>query len=235
MPRKAPKPRVALNRERIVQAAVAIADQIGFESCSMRKIAEELDAAPMALYRHVVSKDDLLDGMIDVVFAEIDVPSGQSDWISEVRQRAVKTRAALNRHRWANGLMESRINPGPANAAYHNAFMGCLREAGFPFRQAVHAYNAVQSYTYGFALQEKYLAFETAEESVDVARMTIEEHAAEYPYLAEVVAEFASSGGYDYDEEFEIALDLILDSIERLNKETTRIDRKSTRLNSSHG
>ncbi|MGH2754379.1 MAG: TetR/AcrR family transcriptional regulator [Actinomycetota bacterium] len=204
-----------LSKDRIVEAAVALADEIGFESCSMRKLAEELDAAPMALYRHVASKEDLLDGMIDVVFAEIDVPSGQSDWKAELRQRAIETRAALFRHRWANGLMESRTKPGPANAAYHNVFMGCLREAGFPFRQAVHAYNAVQSYTYGFALQEKYLSFETAEESVDVARMTIEEHAAQYPYLAEVVEEFTRSGGYDYDEEFEIALDLILDSIEQ--------------------
>ena len=228
MPKKVAS-RVALNRERIVQVAVGLADQIGFESCSMRKIAEELDAAPMALYRHVVSKEDLLDGMIDVVFAEIDVPSGQSDWRSEVRERAIKTRAALNRHRWANGLMESRTNPGPANAAYHNAFMGCLREAGFPFRKAVHAYNAIQSYTYGFALQEKYLSFETAEESVDVAQITIEEHAPEYPYLAEVMTEFARSGGYDYDEEFEIALDLILDSIGQLRREVTKTKRGKRR------
>lgn len=214
--RKRPNSQGRLSRERIVEAAVALADEIGFEACSMRKLAEELDAAPMALYRHVVSKEDLLDGMIDVVFGEIDVPSGQPDWKAEMRQRAIETRAALSRHRWANGLMESRTNPGPANARYHNDFMGCLREAGFPFRQAVHAYNAVQSYTYGFALQEKYLAFETAEESVDVARMTIEEHAAQYPYLAEVLAEFTSSGGYDYDYEFEIALDLILDSVKQL-------------------
>ena len=182
----------------------------------MRKLAEELDAAPMALYRHVANKEDLLDGMIDVVFGEIDVPPGQENWKAEMRERAIETRAALSRHRWANGLMESRTNPGPANARYHNDFMGCLRAAGFPFRQAVHAYNAVQSYTYGFALQEKYLSFETAEESVDVARATIEDHAAEYPYLAEVLAEFTSSGGYDYDYEFEIALDLILDAVEEL-------------------
>ena len=218
MPRKVPVSRPPLSRERIVKAAVALADEIGFEACSMRKLAEELDAAPMALYRHVASKEDLLDGMIDVVFAEIDVPTGQPDWRAEMRQRAIGTRAALSRHRWANGLMESRTSPGPANSRYHNDFMGCLREAGFPFRQAVHAYNAVQSYTYGFALQEKYLSFETPEESVDVARMTIEEHAAEYPYLAEVLAEFTSTGGYDYDEEFEIALDLVLDSVEQLRE-----------------
>lgn len=217
--------RVALTRERIVQAAVVLADEIGFEACSMRKLAEELGAAPMALYRHVASKEDLLDGMIDVVFAEIDVPSGQPDWKAEMRQRALATRAALSRHRWANGLMESRTNPGPANARYHNDFMGCLREAGFPFRQAVHAYNAVQSYTYGFALQEKHLAFDTEEQSVEVARTTIEEHAAQYPYLAEVLAEFTSSGGYDYDEEFEIALDLILGSIEHLKDQRPRSKR----------
>ena len=213
------KERSPLSRERIVEAAVALADSGGFESLSMRKLAEELDTAPMSLYRHVANKEELLDGMIDVVFGEIDVPSGRRDWKAEMRERALETRAALSRHRWANGLMESRTNPGPANSRYHNAFMGCLREAGFPFRQAVHAYNAVQSYTYGFALQEKYLSFETPEESVDVARVTIEDHAAEYPYLAEVLAEFTTSGGYDYDEEFQIALDLILDAIERLKDE----------------
>ena len=211
--------RLPLNKERVIAAAVALADTEGFESLTMRKLAEELDTAPMSLYRHVANKEELLDGMIDVVFGEIDVPSGQSDWKKEMRQRAIETRAALSRHRWANGLMESRTNPGPANARYHNAFMGCLREAGFPFREAVHAYNAVQSYTYGFALQERYLSFETAEESIQVAEATIQDYAAEYPYLAEVVAEFTSSGGYDYDEEFEIALDLILDAVDRFKEQ----------------
>ena len=223
MTRKAPVARRApLSRERIVQVAVSLADEMGFEALSMRKLADELRAAPMALYRHVTSKEDLLDGMIDAVFAEIDVPSGQEEWKAEMRRRAIETRAALSRHRWANGLMESRTNPGPANARYHNAYIGCLREAGFPFRQAVHAYNAVQSYTYGFALQEKHLSFDTTEESVEVARTTIAGYAAEYPYLAEVVSEFTSSGGYDYDFEFEIALDLILDSIERLKEKRFR-------------
>ena len=216
---------IPLSKERIVETAVALADDGGFESLSMRKLAKELDTAPMSLYRHVANKEELLDGMIDVVFGEIDVPSGHTDWKTEMRERALETRAALSRHRWANGLMESRTNPGPANSRYHNAFMGCLREASFPFRQAVHAYNAVQSYTYGFALQEKYLSFETAEESVEVARTTIEDHAREYPYLAEVLAEFTSSGGYDYDEEFEIALDLILDAIEQLKDEGNRRER----------
>lgn len=204
----------ALTRDRIVAAAVELADAGGLDALSMRTLADGLGAAPMSLYRHVANKEDLLDAMIDVVFGEIDVDSGQSDWKAEMRQRAIETRAALSRHRWANGLMESRTTPGPANARYHNAFMGCLREAGFPFRQAVHAYNAVQSYTYGFCLQEMHLGFETPEESVELAATTLGEHAEEYPYIAEVAAEFAASGGYDYDEEFAIALDLILDAIE---------------------
>jgi AcrR family transcriptional regulator len=212
--KESPQP-VPLSRDRVLQAAMALADRAGFESLSMRKLAVELDAAPMALYRHVANKEDLLDGMIDIVFSEIDVPSSRSDWKAEMRQRAVATREALSRHRWANGLMESRTSPGPANLRYHNAFMGCLRKAGFPFRKAVHAYNAVQSYTYGFALQEKYLSFETPEESAELARTTVGDHAAEYPYLAEVVLEFSKSG-YDYTEEFEFSLDLILSAIEQL-------------------
>jgi AcrR family transcriptional regulator len=204
-----------LTRDRIVAAAVEVADAGGFAAFSMRSLAEKLATAPMSLYRHVAHKEDLLDAMVDVVFAEAEVPTGQQEWKAEMRARAVATRAALSRHRWANGLMESRTSPGPANARYHNAFMGCLREAGFPFRQAVHAYNAVQSYTYGFCLQEMHLGFETAEESVELAAETLGDHAEEYPYIAEVAAEFAKSGGYDYDEEFEIALDLILDAIEK--------------------
>ncbi len=204
-----------LSRDRIVVAAVELAATEGLEALSMRTLADRLGTAPMSLYRHVANKEDLLDAMIDVVFGEINVPSGQPDWKAEMRQRAIETRAALSRNRWANGLMESRTHPGPANSRYHNAFMGCLREAGFPFRQAVHAYNAVQSYTYGFCLQEMHLGFETPEESVELAAETLGDHAEEYPYIAEVAAEFAKSGGYDYDEEFEIALDLILDAIEK--------------------
>ncbi len=210
----ATRPRTPLSRDRIVEKAVAIADAGGFESLSMRKLAEELDTAPMSLYRHVSNKEDLLDGMIDVVFAEAEVSSGRSDWKEEMRARASATRSALGRHPWANGLMETRTKPGPANLSYHNAFMGCLREAGFPFRQAVHAYNAVQSYTYGFCLQEMELEFETPEESAELAAAELGGHGREYPYIAEVASEFAKSGGYDYDEEFEIALDLILEAIE---------------------
>jgi AcrR family transcriptional regulator len=207
--------RVPLSKERVIQAAVALADASGFESMSMRKLAEDLGAAPMALYRHVANKEDLLDGMVDIVFSEVDFPSRSADWKSAMRERGISVREALRRHPWAIGRMESRMSPGPASAQHHNSTMGCLREAGFQFRSAVHAYSLLDSYTYGFALQEKSSPFETPEESADMAKITVGSMGADYPYLAEVVVELAKSG-YDYAEEFEFGLNLILDGLERV-------------------
>jgi AcrR family transcriptional regulator len=219
--------KVALGKERIVRAAVALADANGFESLSMRNLAEELLTAPMSLYRHFANKEELLDGMIDVVFREIYPPVIGGTWKTELRKRGISAREALRRHPWAIGLMETRMSPGPASAEHHNAMLGCLREAGFPFRDAVHAYTLLDAYTYGFALQEKTIPFETPEQSAEMAKATVGERGPEYPYLAEVVVEFATSGGYDYTEEFEFGLDFILDGLERLNKRTIRSGRRS--------
>ena len=212
--------RVALNRERVVHAAIALADEGGLGSLTMRRLAEQLDVVPMALYKHVANKDELLDAMVDVVFGEVEFATG-AGWRTAMRARAISMRGGLLRHPWAVGLMEAR-KPGPANLRHHNATMGCLREeAGLPFRMAIHAYSAMDSYIYGFALQEKTLPFDTPEESAEVmearARALAEEHpspADEYPYLFEILAEFGTSG-YDYNEEFAFGLDLILDGIER--------------------
>jgi AcrR family transcriptional regulator len=217
--------RVALTRERIVAAAVALADAGGFTSLSMRNLADELGAGTMALYRHVANKEDLLDGMVDVVFGEMYVPAIGGDWKRELRQRGISARAALQRHPWAVGLMETRMHPGPASARHHNATMGCLREAGFPFRDAVHAYSVLDGYTYGFALQEATIPFETSEESADMAQETVGEQGGDYPYLAEVVVELGKQG-YDYTEEFEFGLDFILDGLERYRR-TIRSVKKS--------
>jgi AcrR family transcriptional regulator len=198
-----------------VQTAVGLADAGGFDSLSMRKLAEKLGTAPMSLYRHVANKDELLDAMVDIVFGEMYPPAIGGDWKAELRKRAIAARAVLRRHQWAVGLMETRISPGPASAVHHNATMGCLREAGFPFRDAVHAYNVLDSYTYGFALQEKTIPFETPEESAEMAKTTVGEQGADYPYLAEVVVEFGKRG-YDYTEEFEFGIDFILDGFARL-------------------
>lgn len=213
--------KVPLSRERVVHAAVDLADAGGFESLSMRNLADDLRAAPMALYRHVANKDDLLDGMVDVVFGEMYPPAVSGDWKVELRKRGTSARAALQRHPWAVGLMESRLHPGESSAVHHNATMGCLREAGFPFREAVHAYNLLDAYTYGFALQELTIPFETQEESGEVAAATVGERGDEFPYLAEVVEEL-SKRGYDYTEEFEFGLDFILDGLERFRKSVRR-------------
>jgi AcrR family transcriptional regulator len=203
----ATKKTVPLSRERIVTTAVRLADAGGFQSLSMRNIAEELGAGTMALYRHVANKEDLLDDMVDVVFAEM----------HELRERGLSARSALQRHPWAVGLMETRMHPGPASATHHNATMGCLREAGFGFREAVHAYNLLDAYIYGFALQETTIPFETPEESGDMAANTVGERGDEYPYLAEVVVELGARG-FDYAEEFEFGLELILDALERYRR-----------------
>jgi AcrR family transcriptional regulator len=209
--------KVRLSRERIVEAAVALADAGGFDSLSMRNLADELDAAPMALYRHVANKEDLIDGMVDVVFGEMYPPAIKGTWKKELRERGISARAALQHHPWAVGLMESRVHPGEASAVHHNATMGCLREAGFPFREAVHAYNLLDAYTYGFALQELTIPFETPEESGEMAATTVGERGGAYPYLAEVVVELGARG-YDYTEEFEFGLDFILDGLERFRR-----------------
>jgi AcrR family transcriptional regulator len=194
-----------------------LADAGGFESLSMRKVAAALGVEAMSLYNHVASKEDLVDGLVDIVFGEIEVPTpGDADWRPAMRRRAISVRAALNRHRWAVGMLEGRLSPGPASLRHHDGVMGCLREAGFPFRAAVHASSVMDAYIYGFALQEKHLPFETPDqvsEVIEIQRERVPEMD-EYPYLVEVAREMAKAG-YDYAAEFEFGLDLILDGLER--------------------
>jgi AcrR family transcriptional regulator len=202
----------------VLQAALEIADAGGFHSLSMRKVAAKLGVEAMSLYNHVANKEDIVDGLVDIVFGEIEVPSpGEGDWKAAMRRRAISTREALNRHRWAVGLMEGRMSPGPASLRNHDAVMGCLREAGFAFRAAVHALSVMDAYIYGFALQEKNLPFETPDQVSKVMEIQREHvtEMADYPYLAEVATEMAKAG-YDYATEFEFGLDLILDALERV-------------------
>jgi AcrR family transcriptional regulator len=208
--------RKPLSSARVLQAAVARADEAGLEAFSMRGLAQELGVVPMALYKHVANKDELLDGMVDIVFSEIELPSGDLGWRSAMRRRAISTREALKRHGWAIGMMESR-HPGPANLRNHNTVMGCLRTAGFAFEMAVHAYSVQDAYIYGFALQERDLGFETPDSAGEAAQRRAETIGAldDYPYLAEI-AEKLPGTGYDNDVEFAWGLDLILDGLDRL-------------------
>ena len=209
--------REPLTRDRVLQAALELADAGGFHSLSMRKVAGSLGVEAMSLYNHVANKEDIVDGLVDRVFAEIAVTEpGTLDWKVAMRERAISVRAALGRHRWAVGLMEGRMNPGPANIRNHDAVMGCLREGGFAFRDAVHAYSVMDAYIYGFALQERGLPFDAPEESAEVMRRQRETIPSmdEYPYLVEIATELEKAG-YDYDEEFIFGLDLVLDGVER--------------------
>src|SRR5215218_5176887 len=141
-----------LNRDRVLRTAVALADQ-AIDVPTMRTLAQELGVVPMALYKHVANKEDLLDGMVDLVFGEVAFPTGGADWKPAMRQRAISMRQALLRHRWAVGLMEARMRPGPADLRHHNAVFACLREAGFAFQAAVHTYSALDSYIYAVEFQ----------------------------------------------------------------------------------
>ena len=206
--------RAPLSRERVLAAAVALADQGGISSVSMRKLGEALGVEAMSLYNHVASKSDLIDGMIDIVFGEIDLPPGDGGWRAAMRRRAISARHALRRHRWAIGLMESRSSPGPATLAHHDAVLGCLRRAGFSVELTAHAYALLDSYIYGFALQEASLPFGTGEEAAQVAHQISAQFAAgQYPYLTEMAVEHILQPGYDFGDEFVIGLDLILDGL----------------------
>ncbi len=208
--------RIPLSSARVLEAAVALADEAGLEAFSMRGLAQELGVVPMALYKHVANKEELLDGMVDIVFGEIELPSGDLDWRSAMRRRAISTREALQRHSWAIGMMESR-HPGPANLRNHNAVMACLRKAGFAFEMAVHAYSVQDAYIYGFALQERDLGFETPDSAGQAAQRRAETIGTleDYPYLAEIAKKLPETG-YDEAVEFAWGLDLILDGLDRL-------------------
>src|SRR6202162_1982814 len=200
----------------VLRAGVALGDGARRGAFRTRGLAQELGVVPMALYKHVANKEELLDGMVDIVFSEIELPSGDLDWRSGLRRRALSTRAALKRHSWAIGMMESR-HPGPANLRNHNAVMGCLRKAGFPFKTAIHAYSLQDAYIYGFALQERDTDFETADSAGEAARRRAETLGAleDYPHLVEIATQLPEAG-YDNAVECAWGLDLILDGLERV-------------------
>jgi AcrR family transcriptional regulator len=206
----------------VLETAVALADRQGIEWLSMRKLADELGVAAMSLYHYVPHKVDLIDGMIDIVFGEIEPPSAELDWKTAMRRRAVSTREALNRHRWAVGRMEGRTTHGPANLRLHDAALGCLRAAGFSLEMTVHAYSVQDAYIYGFALQETDMSSETPDDFAAEAQRQMdayEDVLADYPHLVEVVGGYVAASGYDYDTEFLFGLDLILDGLDRLRGE----------------
>jgi AcrR family transcriptional regulator len=209
--------RVPLTRERVLETALRLADQGGLDALSMRKLGQALGVEAMALYYHFANKERVLDGIVDLVFGEIDLPAIGADWKSAMRRRAISVRDALLRHRWAIGLMESRRNPGPANLQHHDAVIGCLRAAGFDMAMAATAYSLLDSYIYGFALTRMNLPFDTTTDIAEMAESMLEPFPpGEYPNLADFITEHAMKPGYDYANEFEYGLDVVLDGLERV-------------------
>jgi len=209
--------RVPLSRERVLAAAIELADADGIESLTMRRLAQALGVEAMTLYYHVANKDDILDGLADIVVAEVEVPPIGDDWKAAIRRRALSAREMLARHPWAAGLIEARTNPSPARSRYPDAVLGSLRQAGFSVEMAIHAFFTLDSYIYGFAVQEQNLPSGTPQELAGMAQMIVTAlPAQQYPYLNEVIVDHVLKIGFDYSNEFEFGLDLILDGLEKL-------------------
>ncbi|WP_206306816.1 TetR/AcrR family transcriptional regulator [Streptomyces sp. F001] len=212
--RRGASARTPLSRERVIRTAVAVADEKGSAALTMRAIAEPLGVEAMSLYHHVAGREDILDGMVDAVFGEIDLPPRDTDWKSAMRHRALSARAALRRHPWAIGLMDSRSQPGPATLRHHDAVIGALRAGGFSVPMTAHAVSLIDSYLYGFVLQELSLPFKGATELDEVAGAILREMPADaYPHLTELATEHVLKPGYDYADEFTFGLTLILDAL----------------------
>ena len=199
-----------------MRAAIELADTSGIDSLSMRKLGQELGVEAMSLYNHVANKDDIIDGIVDLVFSEIAVPSGEGEWHAAMRKRAISAHEALIRHPWAPSLMQSRTRPGPATMRHHDAVLGSLRSAGFTLIMAAHAVSVIDGYVYGFALQQINIPLQSREQVAEVGTNILRQLAGEYPHLAEMITDHAMQPGYDYAKEFEFGLDLILDGLERL-------------------
>lgn len=210
--------RQTLTRERVLEGAVELTDEIGIEAFTIRRLAAALDVKPMTIYHYLPSKEEIVDGMVDSVFEEIELPATDVDWRTGIRGRCISARGVLQRHPWAPPLMESRRTPGPATLRHHDAVLACLRGGGLSLEQTAHAYAVIDSYLYGFAIQEANLPGGGGGEIVDLAASMLKDSLADYPALAEFTTEWVMRPGYHFGDSFDIGLDLILDGLDRAAK-----------------
>ena len=214
MPTSEPTPRSPLTKERVLQAAVDLADRKGLGALTMRRLGAELGFEAMSLYKHVASKEEILEGMLELVLGQIEIPEEGADWKEAMRRRADSAREVLTRHSWAIGLLESGTSTGPTALRYMDAIIGSLLSAGLSMEHAAHAFWLLDCYVYGQVIQEISLPFDSSEEMADSAASTLEQTTtSEFPNLA-AMYEHALTAGYSYDGEFEFGLDLILDGLE---------------------
>ncbi len=208
--------RSQLTPDLVLTGAVELADEIGIEAFTMRKLAAALGVKPMTIYHHVENKESIIDGMVDMVFSEIAPPPAGEDWKTAIRIRCISAREVLNRHPWAPPLMESRTSPGPETLAHHDAVLGCLRRGGLSLEMTAHAYTIVDSYLYGFALQEAQLPQGGREEIGELAEVMVDAFPVDaYPHLVELATQHVLQPGYSFGNSFEFGLDLILDGLDR--------------------
>jgi len=202
----------------VLRAALVLADTGGIESLTMRKLGQELGVEAMSLYHHAANKDNFPDGIVDLVFGEITLPLDGAAWKPAMRWRAFSARDALLRHPWATSLMQSRTKPGAATLRHHDSVLGSLRKADFSLVMAAHAVSVIDGYLYGFALQQANMLLRTPEQVAEVGEHMLRQMADEYPHLAEIITDHAMKPDYDYGDEFEFGLDLVLDAVERLRE-----------------
>ncbi len=215
--RRAPLSRVPLSRARVLSAAIRLADEGGFESLTMRRLGQELGVQAMSLYNHVVNKDDIRDGIIDLVMSEMEVASDGTDWKSALRRSAISAHDVLMRHAWACSLMTATTTVSPARLRWMEAVLRTLREAGFSAELTHHAYHALDSHITGFTLWQANFPFDTHEKLADLAEAFLREFPAdEYPYFTEHAQWHLTEASPNDPSEFEFGLDLILDGLERL-------------------
>ena len=212
-----PGSRVPLSRERVLGAAVLLADEDGLESLTMRELGLRLGVEAMSLYNHVANKDDLLDGMVDLVVSEIELPTDTVAWREAMRRRAISAQSVFSRHPWASGLIDSRESSGPARLRYFDWVLGTLRRAGFTLEMAARAFSLLDSYIYGFGRQQLNMSGGGDLEPEEMGAAFLRAIPAdEYPYLREMVVDHAMGSGYDESADFEFGLDLILDGLQSL-------------------
>lgn len=206
--------RSGLTRAGIVAAAVGVADAEGVAALSMRSVGKRLGVEAMSLYHHVANKEDLLDGMVDAVFAEFHAPEVGGAWREEMRARHHSARAVLKKHPWAVGLMDSRRNAGFETLRHHDAVLGCLREAGFSLALTGHAFAVLDAHLYGFLVQELSLAFDGEQDLAELGEQILTAlPEGQLPYFREFTLEHALQPGYDFGDEFEVGLELLLDGL----------------------
>jgi AcrR family transcriptional regulator len=198
----------------VLRGAIAVADAGGIGALTIRSLAQELGVKPMSVYHYVANKDEILDGIVDLVFGEIELPVAGGEWRAEMSRRANSARQVLRRHPWATALLQSRTNPGPATLRHHNAVIGTLREAGFSVVHTAHAFALIDSYVYGFALSEHALPINGPDSVADVAAsMMMQFLAHDYPHLVEFTIEHVMQPEYNFGDEFEYGLGLILGAL----------------------